>query len=90
MQSIAFSKQHRLFSAALSCNLLEGLMNQPVIYESRRAQRRHIIAVKVQDEIPPVDGNCILFGSKNSSSEMSIAKDSGQTLSMRFPKMASF
>lgn len=78
MQSITFSKQQRLFSATLSCNLLEGLMNQPVIYESRRAQRRHIIAVKVQDEILLLDGNCILFGSK-SSSEMSIAKDSGQT-----------
>lgn len=68
MQSVTFSKQHRHFSATLSCNLLEGLMSQPVIYESRRAQRRHIIAVKVQDEIPLVDGNCILVGSKKRSS----------------------
>lgn len=83
MQSLRFSKQDRLFSATLSCNLVEGLMNQPVIYESRRAQRSHIIAVKVQDEIPLVDGNCILLGSKRSSSEMSTAKDSGQTWSMQ-------
>lgn len=78
-----FKAAHRLFSATLSCNLVEGLMNQPVIYESRRAQRSPIIAVKVQDEIPLIDGNFILFGSKKSSSEMSTAKDSRQTWSMQ-------
>lgn len=49
-QSIVFSKRHRHFSAALTCSLLEGLMNQAVSAsdheEPKGSQRRGVIAVK--------------------------------------------
>lgn len=68
MQRIIFSKWHRHF---YSYSYLQPVgkshgsacMYMPLsIYESRRAQRRHRIAVKVQDKVPLADGNCILVG----------------------------
>jgi len=56
-----------------------GLFVPLSIYESRRAQRGQVTAVEVQDEIPLVDGNCILVDNTQSSSELSVAKDCGQT-----------